>query len=673
MKKIPRNQSQVGLQPIAQLLASGHVDAAEQQLRLLLRKTPQHADAQCMLGDVLYNRGNFPAAADAYQRSLSLRVSAASLRGLGAVAEATRQYDAAESCYRHWGRLDPASGEASYRLAAVLNRSPGKAEEVIQQLTAAIAKGWRVQESYLLIAHLARQALKNYDMAYNACRQVLALNPGNIDAMLLLADLYIANNYIQEARDLLQQAIQLNPQRGDIYQVLSNALLKVGRHDECLQLLRQAIELAPGNLAVYSNYLFASNYTETTSQEQTRAVQMHYEQLVNTQAGPLESHKNSPDPARKLRLGIVSADLREHSVAYFVEPLLRHLDRSNFDVYCYYSKLKRDTVTDQLQQLADYWRDVAQLNDVELAQQIRVDGIDLLFDLSNHSADNRLSMFARRPAPVQLSWLGYASSTGLSRIDYIISDPYYTPDASDTPFCSEQPLLLQTYRAFTPSAALQLPVTPLPAEKNGYLTFGSFNSFVKISGDVLQLWAELLLRLPDAKLILIVQGHESIDYVKEFFSARGVDSSRLQLFTKLPLAEFLALHHQVDIALDTFPFAGMTTSMHGLWMGVPMLTLAGERMLSRSGLSLLAPLGLAETFVAGTRAEYIDKALYWAQHIPQLAALRQQLRDNLINSPLMDGAAFSRDLEQQLRRCWQRWCQAQQSLAAPIASDGNQP
>ncbi len=219
--------------------------------------------------------------------------------------------------------------------------------------------------------------------------------------------------------------------------------------------------------------------------------------------------------------------------------------------------------------------------------------------------------------------------------------------------------LLQGYRVFRASAEMDVPVETLPALRNGYLTFGSFNNFIKISTDVLSLWVELLQQVPDARLVMIVQARESIEYVQDFFAQRGIAPQRVQVHWKLRFDKFLALHNEVDIALDTWPFGGLTTTLHGMWMGVPILTLAGERMLSRSGLSLLAPLELDRDFVAYSRAEYVQKAQQWSRQIPQLAELRAGLRQRLQQSILMDEPGFARDFESRMRACWSEWCAKQ--------------
>ena len=660
MNKPGRAPGGAPLQQIAQLIAAGRLDAAGQQLQLILRKTPLNSDALRLLGDVLLLRGQHEAAFDTYQRSLSLRVSFDALLGMAGAAEKLRRFDVAEQGYRSLIRMNPKAGEPYYRLAAVLSQQVDKAEEVIGLLTKSISLDWRVKASYMMIGHVAHKSLKNIDMAYNAFQKALEIDPDYIDALLELAGLYMAYNRIEEAGKLLRKAIELDPTRSDLYQSFSLSLLSLGKHEECHQLLQQAVALSPDQPGVYSAYLFSTNYSDTIlTPQQWFDEHLKFNAVVDALAKPLPPFANVPDPQRKLRIGFVSADLRGHSVAYFFQPLLQQLDRQQFEVYCYYNNRRSDDTTEAMQRLADGWRNVATMTDEEMALQIRADAIDLLVDLGVHTGDNRLPVFAWRPAPVQFTWLGYAATSGMRSIDYILSDRYYTPDAAAARYCAEKPALLQGYRVFRASAEMNVPVETLPALRNGYLTFGSFNNFIKISTDVLSLWVELLQQVPDARLVMIVQARESIEYVQDFFAQRGIAPQRVQVHWKLRFDKFLALHNEVDIALDTWPFGGLTTTLHGMWMGVPILTLAGERMLSRSGLSLLAPLGLDRDFVAYSCAEYVQKAQQWSRQIPQLAELRAGLRQRLQQSILMDEPGFARDFESRMRACWSEWCAKQ--------------
>ena len=645
------------LQKILPLLQSSQLPAAEEKLRLFLRKNPLNAPATRLLGDVLFSRQQFRQALEAYQRSLSLRMSLEALTGLGKTAEVMDIHELAEKCYRSALAQQPKSAELKYRLGAMLGRQPDKAQEALQWLGAAIEQGFQPAQAYLHISQLADRWLRNFDMAFNAASKALELAPDNVDAMMRLAELYWRNNYIEEALQILNKALEIDGERPDLYQMFSQSLLKKGEHQQCLELLQRAVALAPNDPQTYSSYLFTLNYVDSLPHaewfEQHQQYNARLPQVVKRPA----DYGLVRDPQRKLRIGFVSADFREHSVAHFFSPVLEHFDHEQFDIVCYYNHHKNDAYTERFKKQASAWRDVLTLNDLQLAQQISDDRIDVLIDLNNHSGGNRLPAFALRPAPVQVSWLGYPATTGMDAMDYILVDKYFAPDDSMAAFCSEKLACLQSYRALKPAPEMDLPVSALPMLERGHITFGSFNSFVKISQDVLSLWAELLAQIDNARLVMIVHAKESLDYIKDFFAARGIAAERLTLFTKLRYEQFLKLHQQVDIALDTYPFTGLTTSINGLWMGVPMITQVGERMLTRSGLSLLAPLGLDQDFVAHSRDEYLQKAVYWSQQPQKLAEIRAGLRHRLQQSPLLDGKAFTADLQNVLRGLWREWCE----------------
>lgn len=656
MKKQVAVASSAALNKAAQLIRTGQLMPAEQVLREVLKKAPTNAEAMRLLGDVYYSREDYKTAFEIFQRSLSLRISYETLMALTATAEMLRLLDIAEKNYRVMIQMKPKEGESYLRLAMLLSRHTDKAAEVIKLLETAIKLGHKVSECYTNIGHIAHWTLGDRDLSRTALLKALEVNPKNIEAMIKLALLYWTNNHVEAAMELLHKVIEIDPNHSDAYYLFSTSFLKLGKHDECREFFQQAVKLAPNDTSLYTSYLNSTNYTDTLSKQEWFDVHCHYDQIVNGFAKRCTSYANTPDPDRKLRVGYVSADLSNHSVAFFFEPLLQCTDKEKFEIYCYYNNRKSDDVTRRLKSMAEGWRDVTGLNDAELVEQIRADGIDLLIDLTGHTANNRLPMFAWKPAPVQFTWLGYGPTTGMSAIDYIFTDRYYTPNAEEEKYFSEKPVYLECYRVFKPP--FELPVNALPALEKGYVTFGSFNSFNKVSHSQLLLWSEILLQVPDSRLSIIVNAKETVDYVKELMTSRGIAEERLMIFTKLRYDHFLQLHNHVDIALDCYPFTGFTTSFNGLWMGVPMVTMVGVRMSSRTGLGLLAPLGL-EAFVSHSPEEYVAKACYWAKNLDQLAEIRTGLRDKLKHSILMDATAFTRDFESILRRCWADWCSQQ--------------
>ena len=384
-------------------------------------------------------------------------------------------------------------------------------------------------------------------------------------------------------------------------------------------------------------------------------------------ADPLLPHpavfQNAADPERRLRIGYVSGDLRSHAVSYFFEPLLEHHRRDAFDVFCYDNTANVDATSTALQQWRATWRKVAALDDDALAQTIRADGIDVLIDLSGHTAGNRLDVFARKPAPLQATWLGYRLSTGMLAMDYRITDADVDPPGVAEDWYSEKLLRLPDSQ-WCFRAPRQAPeVGALPMLARGHVTFGSFNQIGKLSGDALDTWARILDALPEARLLVarVPQG-QCREEITARFQRHGIDPGCLELHGYLSRERFLGLHNEVDIVLDPFPCPGGATSCESLWMGTPVITLAGDTGLARAGVSLLKAARLPE-WIAASRADYIRLALEKASDPQALARLRKTMRERLAASPLMNGAAFARNFEALLRQAWREWCAIQPPAA----------
>lgn len=644
---------------VQKMMQQGQLDTAQQALHPLLRLNPRNPLALRLLGEVLHAMGKSTEALAPCQQAFALQPAADSARALLAVAETLQRFDLAQACLRVLIRSQPDEPYYCYRLALILKSNANQADEAMQLLQQCITRGFMPRESHYQLGKIAQFCLDQRDLARQSYLSALQLDPDYVDARIALAHLYCENGHVEQAITLLQDLLAAGTHNNaELYSLLGVSLLRLGQHRQALDFMRQAAQAEPDNPEVFSNYLFRATYTNQLTADEWLAEHRRFGQLAAARAKPFSDWDNSRDTARCLRIGFVSGDFKQHPVSTFFEPLLREMDRRQCEVFCYYNHSYRDEVTVRLESMANGWRDVPLLSDAALAQQIHEDRIDILIDLSVHTSHNRLPVFAWRPAPLQMTWLGYPATTGLREVDYILLDRHYLPPAESGPFAVETPLLLNGYRVYQPLPDMhKLPIKPLPALEKGYVTFGSFNDFNKVDSLVLDTWAELLNRLPTARLAMIVHARESITHVQQYLGERGIAAERLMLFTKLSFSHFLQLHYHVDIALDTFPFTGLTTAMHGLWMGVPAITLAGERSTSRSGLSLLAALEL-EDFAASSREHYIERACFWAAHLPQLNEIRLGLRERLQASPLMDYPAFARDFETTLRRAWQQWCQS---------------
>ena len=503
--------------------------------------------------------------------------------------------------------------------------------------------------------------LGKFQAAIELIEKAIALKPDISQYHNNLGYLFQTLRQPAKALACYDRALTLQPGYPDAHLNRANAFRAQGRLEEAINDYRKVLALKPDFIAAHHNLLFtlicAGHEPAEILQEHLAFQQLHAEPLARS----LPPHGNTPEPERKLRVGYVSADFKIHSVAYFIEPVLQHHDPERFEVYAYYNHRRHDAVTQRLRGYCRQWRDIVGMSDEQVADRIRSDGIDILVDLGGHTADNRLLVFARKPAPVQVSWIGYPATTGLTALDYRLTDGLADPVGQAEAFHTEQlvrlPECFSCYRPPEPCPE----VTPLPARVNGRVTFGSFNNFAKITPQVLALWAQILRAVPGSRLLLKACGlgeAEMQGRVHAVFAAAGVEAGRVVLFGNDPTIEdHLQRYGQVDIGLDPFPYNGTTTTCEALWMGVPVITLAGQAHAGRVGVSLLSNVGLAE-FIAADPQDYVGIAVRLAGDHERLEALRAGMRARLRASPLLDAPRLTRHLEAAYREMWGRWCQS---------------
>jgi predicted O-linked N-acetylglucosamine transferase (SPINDLY family) len=369
-------------------------------------------------------------------------------------------------------------------------------------------------------------------------------------------------------------------------------------------------------------------------------------------------HENSRTHDRPLRLGFLSSDFGQHPVGYFLIRVLENLEQCGGEIICYSDRIPQDELTSRFQTASTTWFNVAPLSDERLAQQIREDRIDILFDLAGHTARNRLLVFARKPAPIQITWIGYVGTTGLDAMDYIVADRHEIPAAAEKHYCEKVLRMPDGYVCYDPPGYAP-PVSPLPAEKNGWVTFGCFNNPSKITAQVVETWAKILIRVPRSRVLLKYRGMNDssvVDRFSEIFAVHGVDTDRLTFLGRSSHEELLREYRNIDIALDPFPYSGGLTTCEALWMGVPVITCPGETFASRHSLSHLSNVGLTET-VARDLSEYVELASGLANDLPRLSKWRAELRERMSSSPLCDGPRFAGNLMDLLRDVWQEWCE----------------
>jgi predicted O-linked N-acetylglucosamine transferase (SPINDLY family) len=450
--------------------------------------------------------------------------------------------------------------------------------------------------------------------------------------------------------------LELKPGYIDAQSTLANTLLDMGRISDAKVSYRKALSTNPHNASVHSNLLFCLLHDET---EDATNLLAEYRKFGEKFGAPLpddHSHHNLRNPDRCLEVGFVSADFRNHAVAFFIAPVLAHLAESRQLTLHDYSNCKvEDSVSERLRTHFKYWHPSASLNNDALEEKIRADKIDILIDLSGHSGDNRLLTFARKPAPVQASWIGYPATTGLPSMDYYLADRFLLPEGQYDDQFTEKIVRLPANVPFLPYQDAP-PINALPALKNGRITFGSFNRLSKLNRTSIALWAKLLRALPESRMLLAAMPEDGkYETLTEWFTQEGIALDRLSFHTRCVLKDYLALHHQVDICLDTVPYNGGTTTFHALWMGVPTLTLAGNTLPSRVGIGILGHLDL-QTFVARSAEEFVQIGLSWSDNLAALSDLRNGLRERFLNSAIGQPAMIATGLELALRIMWKRWC-----------------
>jgi predicted O-linked N-acetylglucosamine transferase (SPINDLY family) len=619
------------------------------------------AETHNELGLARMDDGNLTAATAAFRRALSLQPDYMEAHNNLALAlHRQGEYDEAGASLRRALELEPQSTEVMGNLGMVL-RAQGRAAEAVETYRAALVSSPREPVTLTNLGN-ALIDLSRHEEAIACFREAIAVAPDYAEAHYNWGTAHLRADQFQAAAEKFSDALARNPDFPGAAGGLGSALFELGRVEEAIQALRRALLLQPDDKDVHSFLLFSQLHSSEVTAKQIFAEHCEWARRHAARFVPgSATRRNSPEPERRLRIGYVSGDFRHHSVAQFFEPVLAQHDRGRFEIFCYSNLSFGDATTELLRGRADCWREISSLSDDAAADLVRSDGIDILVDLSGHTKYNRLLVFARKPAPVQATWLGYLNTTGLEAIDYRITDPKASPEGRLDAFHSEQLLRLPDCQwCYQPPPGCP-EVSDPPAARNGFVTFGSFSSLAKIGPRVVELWCRLLELDPNARLLIVGRGLGAIreGYLSRFGN-RGIAPERVDLREFQSFRNYLALHGSVDVTLDTFPYAGGTTTCHSLWMGVPVVSLAGDSPPSRGGVSLLKTVGLDE-LVADTPQRYLDIACDLAGDTGTLATLRTSMRARMSASPLMDAARFAHELEQAYRSMWRRWCETARS------------
>lgn len=574
----------------------------------------------------LYELGRYTDAESAAAQAIESNPHVAALHvNMGNVLLHTGKARAAVKSFRQALACDPACPEAHMNLATLFGETHHIGEALVFIEREIALKGESAQR--LASLALALQARGDLAAAEASCEKVLGMQPGNISALITLAGCRSARADHHGANRLQERALASNPQMP----------------------------------AICSNIAFNATYLPDISAEEVFDYHRDWARRFGGQGKePVFVHAQSRDPDRPLRIGYVSGDFGVHPVGFLLRDVIREHDRGSFEVHCFSMMRKDDEITIAVREHASAWHEALLTSDEELAREIHEKGIDILIDLSGHTAYNRLPAFARRPAPVQATWIGYFHSTGLESIDYFITDPYTSPVGCGQLF-SETPVWLPHSRFCYSPPAYVPEVAPAPVLAQGRITFGCFNRVEKLVAPVIAAWAEIIKAVPDSRLLLkagTLQNEAACDELRRRFAACGLDGARLDLRGPSSHPEMLRQYGEIDIALDPFPFNGGMTTLEALWMGVPVVTVAGQGVVSRQTVSALANLGLTELAFPDV-SSYIDGAVALARDTHRLVELRRDIRQRMAASPLLQAEQFARDLEALYRRMWRAWCSGQ--------------
>jgi len=620
-----------------------------------------------------YNMGNAYAALERPERALAAYEQAVQLKpeftdahvAIAAVYEDLGKHEASIASYQRALEIQPDRTE-TYISLGQLQKKIGRLGDAESSYARALAL--RPDDAETLVAQgevLSR--LGKLDLAAVCLRRALTIVPDSIDVHGCLGMVLMDLERPSEAISVYRRLLELQPGNADTHNNVGNALKDIGHFNEALRSYRRALEIRPFFPTAHSNLLMTGNYLTDQSDVALLDEAKRFGAIVARHAETPLPLCNAPDSERRLNVGFVSGDLRLHPVGFFIESVMASLSIENgnqLQLFAYSTSAFDDETSLRIKSYCHVWIQVTNLSDEQLVRRIHDDAIDILVDLSGHTANNRLPMFAWRPAPIQVSWLGYFATTGVSAVDYLIADPWTLPADEEANFTEKIWRLPETRLCFS-VPTLDIEVNPLPAIESGYVTFASFQNLAKINDNVISLWARILHAVSNSRLFLMapqLKEESTRVSVMARFAACNIQSERLILKESVPRSEYLAAFHQVDIAMDPFPYTGGTTTAEALWMGVPTLTMLGKSFLSRQGVGLMMNVGLPE-WIALNADDYVARAVSHATDLGRLASLRTDLRRKALASPIFDAPRFAHNFEGALRGMWTKWCSSRQQSA----------
>ena len=616
---------------------------SEKVFKRILSLDPDFHIDYFIFANTLVETGSFKESEIFYNKTLSINPNfAEAYYNLGALKRKLNKPEEAESLYRRAVKLKPNFADAHYNLG-IIYKKQGKLNEAVISFNKTINIRSDYENAYIELGLVYRQ-LYRYEDAEKLFKKVLVTNSNSIPAHNNLAIVLRDLGKFEEAETTLKKAIDLSPNTIELYNNIASTYRNQNKIKIAEKYYRKALKIDPNSSSVLSNMLFlqsSNSYDPSKHLEEA----INYGKIVsNLVKNPFSEWKCKKNP-KKLRIGFVSGDFNNHPVGFFLESMLEKLHQSSVEIFAYSSNALEDSVTAAIKPFFSSWKAIHHLNDDEAAKLIHNDGVHILIDLSGHTGRNRLPMFAWKPAPVQVTWLGYWATTGIKEIDYIIGDPYRTPKSEFNHFTEKVWSLPKTSLCFTEPDA-EIDVAPLPALSNQFITFGCFNSLEKLTDDVVAIRAKILKAVPSSKLFLKsseLTEDIGIRSIYDRFKDYNIEKDRLILEGNSSRYKYLQSYNRVDIALSPHPYGGVTTATEGLWMGVPVLAKKGDRYISHVSESINHNAGLSD-WLASSDDEYIAKAIEFSSDLEKLKNLRENLRSQVLSSPLFDSKQFSKDI-----------------------------
>jgi len=636
------------------LKAQGKLNEAEVSYRQAIVLKPNYAEAHSNLGVTLEAQGKLKESEASLRQAIALKPNyAEGHNNLGNILKEQGKLDESEASYRQAIVLKPDFAEAHNNLGVTL-KAQGKLNEAEVSCRQAIKLKPDYAEAYNHLGVIL-QNLGRLNEAEASCLKAITLKPDHAKAYNNLGVILQKLGRLNEAEASYRQAMKLKPNYAEAHSNLGVILQKLGRLNEAEASYRQAMKLKPDYAEAHSNLLFLYSGFMYESSHYLKKAREYGQQIAKSVVSKYSTWLCVGN-TKILRVGMVSGDLKNHPVGYFLEEFLNQLDEFDFELYAYTTQSNEDDLTLRIKPGFTRWKSLVGISDVDAADHIYNDGIHILIDLSGHTAQNRLPIFAWKPAPVQISWLGYFASTGVAEIDYILGDPYVTPTEEANHFSEKIWQLPESYICFT-EPEVDIDVVSLPALDKKKVTFGCFNKIARITDPVVRVWSEILHAVPTAVLFLKDKNFE-VESIRESFYDRfkvnGIQKDRLILEGQSPRSKYLAAYNRVDIALSPFPYGGGTTSAEGLWMGVPVITMQGNHFLSHLGESIANNTGLSD-WIAVDEEDYVAKAIAFSTDLEGLEKLRSRLRAQVLSRPLFDAERFANHFKNALRGMWKRF------------------